>query len=87
MDSGQDLPGALGLDACFLYYHTRRVYAELMLRKVQKIESDGESRPQAGRAPLLCTPTVLFFFLEDGGTRQRFKSLRDFTLPWGKELW
>ena len=68
------------------YTITHSVYAELMLRKVQKIESDGENRPHIGRAPLLCTLTVLLFVLEDGGTRQRFKSLGDVTLPWGKEL-
>ena len=42
------------------YTITHSVYAELMLRKVQKIESDGESRPQAGRTPFVYTYCVAF---------------------------
>ena len=45
MDSGQDLPGAGWVLMLVSYTITHSVYAELMLRKVQKIESDGESRP------------------------------------------
>ena len=45
------------------------------------------SKLKLGERGMGATLTVLLFVLEDGGTRRRFKSLRDITLSWGKELW
>ena len=87
MDSGQDLPGAERVLMPVSYTITHDVsILNLYCEKYRK-SNPMEKADHIGRAPLLCTLTVLLFFLEDGGTRQRFKSLRDFTLPWGKELW